>query len=141
MTLETLLEIQEKENYTLIGAKEDEIYTSTAHGIRPIMMKIKNNPLYFQGYTMCDKIVGKAAAMLFVRSQIAYLYAHTLSEAGKAILDQYQIPYSYHELAKVIINRDGTDMCPMEKTVLNIDNLDAAYEALDRKVKELMQQA
>ena len=141
MTLETLLEIQEKENYTLIGAKEDEIYTSTAHGIKPIMMKIKNNPLYFQGYTMCDKIVGKAAAMLFIRSKIAYLYAHTLSEAGKAILDQYQIPYSYHELAKVIINRDGTDMCPMEKTVLNIDDLDEAYEALDRKVKELMQQA
>lgn len=139
MTLETLLEIQEKENYTLVGAKEDDIYTSTAHGIRPIMMKIKNDPLYFQGCTMCDKIVGKAAAMLFARSQIAYLYAHTLSEAGQAILEKYKIPYSYGTLAKEIINRDGTDMCPMEKTVLNIDDLDEAYVALDRKVKELMQ--
>ena len=27
----------------------------------------------------------------------------------------------------------------MEKTVLNIDDLDEAYVALDRKVKELMQ--
>ena len=40
-------------------------------------------------------------------------------------------------LADYIINRKGDDMCPMEKTVVNINDLNEAYEALNNKLKSM----
>ncbi|MDE7182051.1 MAG: DUF1893 domain-containing protein, partial [Clostridia bacterium] len=89
------------------------------------------------GYSVADKVVGKAAAMLFVKCGIKQVFAKTLSKNGKKILERFGIPYEYETLTEKIINRDGTDICPMEKTVLNIEDVEEGYTALKNKLKQL----
>ncbi|MDE6613269.1 MAG: DUF1893 domain-containing protein, partial [Clostridia bacterium] len=107
---------------------------SEKRGIAPIMNLIADG-VDLAGYSVADKVVGKAAAMLFVRCGIKQVFAKTLSQNGKIVLERFGIPYRYETLTENIINRDGTDICPMEKTVLNIEDIEEGYTALKNKLK------
>lgn len=48
------------------------------------------------------------------------------SEVGKKVLKAHKIPFEYGTLAAIIINRAGTDACPMEKAVVNTGDAEAA---------------
>ena len=48
-----------------------------------------------------------------------------------------EIPFSYEKEVEYIINRTKTGMCPMEQTVLQIEDAEEAYEALKIKLAEL----
>ena len=82
------------------------------------------------GFSAADKIVGKAAALLFVLANVSEVYGEVMSEAGLAVLRQHHIPCSYNTLAPYIINRRGDGMCPMEQTIHTIDDPAVALPAL-----------
>lgn len=42
-----------------------------------------------------------------------------LSMGGKEIFEKFGVRFEFETLTEKIINRSGTDICPMEKTVLN----------------------
>lgn len=102
-------------------------------GIAPMMDLIARG-VDLSGYSVADKVVGKAAAFLFVKSGIAAVYAKTLSEGGKDVLDKNGIPVEFDVLTQKIINRDGTDICPMEKTVKDCADAELAYILLKQKL-------
>ena len=77
----------------------------------------------------------KAAAMLFVKAKIASVYGVVMSKSAAEFLEKNNTPFSYKELTGKIINRRGDGVCPMEQTVENIDDCDAAYNALREKMK------
>lgn len=137
MTLTQLKQIQKEHSYSLVASLNDTLYTSYGSGIKPVLSKVAKNKYYFENYTIVDRVVGKAAAMLFIRSKIGYLHANILSLSAKKILDYYQISYSYDTLVDYIKNRNNTGMCPMEETVLNVENLDEAFQLLLEKQKLL----
>lgn len=85
------------------------------------------------GYSAADIVVGKAAAMLFVKSGIAAIYAKTISRSAKAYLESHGVSLSYGTLTEYIINREGTDICPMEKTVLATDDAAEGYRLLKER--------
>ena len=118
---------------TLVFVKGNDIVDSTLSGIKPLI-NFLNEGKDLSGYSLADKIVGKAQAMLAVKAGIVEIYTKVLSEAGKEILDKYNIPYTYDVLTEQIINRKGTDICPMEKVVQNIDDIEEAYIALKEKI-------
>ena len=129
-----------KENldgHTLCLCKDGKLIFSEKRGIAPMMGFIADGT-ELNGYSVADIVVGKAAALLFVKSGIKSVFAKTLSESGKSVLEKYGIPCEYDTLTEKIINRDGTDICPMEKTVLNVDDPEQAYSLLKEKLK-LMQ--
>ena len=123
--------------HTICLCKDGKCLYSEKKGIGPMMNFIETNT-NLEGYCVADVIVGKAVAMLFVRSGIIKVYAKTLSKSGKAILEKYGIPFEYDELTEQIINRTGTDICPMEKAVLNTEDLDEAYLLLKKQQAILM---
>ena len=118
-------------NYSLVCSNG---YKSLDSGIKPIITKLNEDLWYFKGEEVADKIIGKAAAMLFVLSGVKKVNAVVMSKGGQAILEKYHIEYSYQTLCDSIINRKGDDICPMEKTVKDIDDLNEAYLALKEKV-------
>ena len=91
------------------------------------------------GVFLADTIIGKAAAMVLTKGGAKACYGYTVSESGLKWLNEHNIPVSYTNLTSVIHNRKGDGICPMEETVLNIDNADEAITALNRKVAELRQ--
>lgn len=128
-----LLDEIKTNNYTIIASNG---YKSTDNGIYPVINKIKENKEFFKDLIVADKIVGKASAMLFSLSRVKEVYCLVLSKAGKVVLDKYDIKCHYESLVDYIINRKGNDMCPMEKAIKDIDDLDLAYKTLSEKIKE-----
>lgn len=123
-------------NATLVLCHGDETVISEKRGIAPMLDFISEKRV-LNGFSAADKIVGKAAAMLFVLAGIKKVYAEVLSEAAVEVLSENGIEYSYGVLTERIINRKGTGICPMEQTVENISVPMQAYDALIKKVYEL----
>ena len=98
------------EGHTICLCKEGKYLFSEKRGIAPMMDFIADG-VDLSGYTVADLVVGKAAAMLFVKCGIKRVFAKTLSEHAKRVLEMYGIDYEYDTLALNIINRDGTDVC------------------------------
>ena len=133
--MEDVLKAKEllKDDKTLVFVKGNEIVDSTLSGIKPLIYFLNENK-DLKGFSLADKIVGKAQAMLCIKAGIVEVYAKVLSLNGKEILEKYNIPYSYETLTDQIINHKGDDICPMEKVVKDIDDIEEAYKALKEKV-------
>ena len=116
------------------------IYCSNEIGIKPILLKLNENIDFYKGADIEDTVVGKAAACLYVLAKIKFVYAHTLSELAKTYLEKNNIPFKYDELVKEIRNRANTDICPLEKSVIHIDDPVIAKTALENVIQILMNQ-
>ncbi len=101
------------------------------------MMNFIANGVDLSGYSVADVVVGKAAALLFVRCGIKSVFAKTLSQSAKNVFELYGVAYEYETLTERIINRAGTDTCPMEKAVWDINDPDEAYSILVDKLKTM----
>ena len=134
--LEKAKEVLEKESCSVVFCKDDVISKDFGRGIAPLLQRIDSGESY-AGYSVADKIVGKAAAFLFLELEIKEVYAQTISKQGKELLETKGIPVSYGTLVDVIRNRTNTGMCPMEQTVINVDNGKEAVILLRDKVQEL----
>ena len=122
-------------NYTCVLCKEDIVYTSELRGVAP-MVNYLNKNTDLKGFYIADKIVGKAVALLFILAGIKEVYAEVISESALIILSKYKIIVSYNICSDKIINRTGTDICPMEKAVLTIEDPQIGFE----KIKETLSQ-
>lgn len=95
-------------------------------GISPLL-KLYENKKSLSGFFAADKIVGCAAAYLYVLLNPQGIYADVISEPAEKILAEHKIPYSAKTVTPLIINRRGDGPCPMEEAVSNAKNpLDAA---------------
>jgi hypothetical protein len=121
--------------------KDGEIlFTSTKKGIQPFFDVLTDHPRdIFAGCSIADRVVGKAALMLAdylgakqVFSPLASEHAQTYAKASKG-----RIELKAERIVDHIINRTHDGMCPMEKAVLDIDDPEEAFEALNNKLQEL----
>lgn len=128
------------DGHSIALVRNGEVITHDGRGISP-MLTLIGSGTDLRGYSAADIIVGKAAAMLFVKAGIAAVYARTVSRMGLDYLNAHGIPCDYDTLTDNIINREGTDICPMEKTVLNVDDYEMGYALLLEKRRSLMAKA
>lgn len=122
--------------YTCVLVKGKMSFTSKRNGIVP-MVKFLNDGIGLEGFSVADKIVGKAVAMLFVLAKVKEVYAEVLSKTAISVLEANGIAYSYKILTDNIINRQGTGLCPMEETVKDIFDCKQAYEKIKVKLASL----
>ncbi len=136
--------IPDKEKAGAYVTVTSNIYTSDKKGIAPVMDRMKEDYGFFKGAIVADRVIGKAAAMLLISSGAAKIYGELTSEHSFAVLEAAKaanpdFEYSVGEVVPYIINRAGTDMCPMEKTVLDLapEKVEAAFEPLKKKLEEM----
>ena len=132
------IELLKQNHYTCVAIKDDIIYHSNLKGIAPLLNPMLENEKYFEGKEVADKVIGKSAAMLLIKSHVKHIHAVILSNHAKNILDTYHVSYTYEHLVPYIVNRTQDGMCPMEQTVLEIEDLDEAFIALVKKREELI---
>ena len=128
--------VKNLEGHTICLCKDGKCLYSESRGISPMMNFIADG-VDLAGYSVADLIVGKAAALLFVKSGIKEVYAKTLSEGGKKVLGDNGVPVTYQTLTEKIINRAGTDTCPMEKAVAEASDPETAYALLKQTLSAL----
>lgn len=120
--------------------KDGKVITSRKRGVAPLVDMLREG-VDLLGYSAADKVVGKAAAMLFVKVGVVSVFAQTLSESGKAFLESHGVPISFETLTKVIVNREGTGMCPMEQTVFDLESVEEGVSAVSKKLDEMRSKA
>ncbi len=120
---------------TLAVCRGDDLTVSREKGIKPLLKLTQGDDL--RNAYAADRIVGKAAAMLYALTGVEEVFAQVLSEQGRTVLKRYGIVYEYGTLTENIINRSGTGLCPMEEAVKDIDDLKEALAAIKAKVAAL----
>ncbi len=109
---------------------------SDERGVKPLVTLLDSGA-DCRGFSAADKIVGKAAAMLFSLLGVNGVYAAVMSEAGKAYLDSKGIKSEYGTLVPEIINRAGTGRCPMEQAVSETDDAREGFEHIKERLAQL----
>ena len=132
--------IKNLNGHSICLCRSGRFFTDDSRGISSMMRFIDENK-DLCGYSVADVIVGKAAAMLFVKTGISAVHGKVMSKSGKAYLESHSIPCTYDILTKQIINRQGTDLCPMEKTVAEIDDAETGYIVLKSRLNEIKKQS
>lgn len=121
--------------HTICLAKGTDLLVSDKRGIMP-MMELLAAEKDLKGYSVADLVVGKAAAILFIKAGVAAVYAKTMSRSAEDILRRYGIPYTRENSAERIRNRQGTGYCPMESAVLDSEDIEEGYRLLAAKIAE-----
>ena len=73
-----------------------------------------------KGFSAADKVVGKAAAILYVLLKVEAVYAPVMSEGAISVLAENGISAFYDKKVSRIINRTGDGLCPMEQAVSDV---------------------
>lgn len=128
--------IQSLPGHSIVLCRQGEVIVSDKRGVSPMMDWISQGK-DLRGFSAADRIVGKAAAMLFVKAGVREVYAETLSEEGKRYLIRQNIPVSFKILTEKIINRSGDGLCPMESAVMNTEDSEEGYCLLKEKQKQM----
>ncbi len=122
--------------YTCVIRKDDMVYTSLERGVKPLLNWLDSD-IDFSGYSAADKVVGKAAAMLYVLLGVRNVHAIVISVKAKEVLERHGIGVTYDSLVERIHNRTNTGFCPMEEAVWEIEDLQEALRAVRNTVAAL----
>ncbi len=125
--------------YSCVVFREEKIvFSSKDSGIKPLLQIIHESVDVF-GCEAFDKIVGRAAALLYVYMGASRVCAEVMSEGAKAVFESSGVLFEYKTLAEKIINRNGDGICPMESAVIGINEPKKALIAIEKKIMELKQ--
>lgn len=133
---ERLKALLAEENLTCVLSDGNRLIKSRERGVKPLIGFIESGKS-FKGFTAADKVVGKAAALLYALMGVSSLYASVISEGALTVCKSFGISVEYGALAQNIINRRGDGFCPMEQAVADISDPQTAFNAVKEKLKNL----
>lgn len=134
--MKELIDILHDEGLTLVVKSADgNIHRFTQRGVKDLLMLVTERPDVLLGAIIADKAVGKAAAACMAVGNVQQVHADVMSEPALSLLEKHGIKADYGELVDHIINRTGTDWCPMERLSRDEDN----PAVIIQKIKEFIQ--
>lgn len=122
--------------YTCVLTDGINTYTSHQRGVRPLL-ELLDWKTDLQNFCAADKVVGRAAAMIYCLMGIRALRAGVISEGALGVLRRHGIETSYERLVPGIRNRTDTGLCPMEQATAGIDDPQEALGAIRQKLAQL----
>ena len=119
------------------------IHQGSGKGVKPLLDLLSSDEgrAQLDGAVVVDRIIGKAAAMLLVMAGASFAYGLTMSKSGEDFLKAHAIPLQYTRCVDAISDRSGRGICPMERSVMDIDDVHEAYEQILKTRDELMKNA
>lgn len=134
--LEQAKTLLKKDHYTCVLCQNGQAFTSTERGIKPLLKWVESEQ-DFKDFSAADKIVGKAAALLYVLLDVDTVFAEVMSEDGIHTLTGHGITPLYDTSVKEIRNRTNTGMCPMEEAVKEITDPKEGLYALKKRLEQM----
>jgi hypothetical protein len=111
---------------------------STKRGVAPLLAWLEEGQ-NCQGMLAADKVVGRAAAFLYVLLGVREVHALVISESAEEVFLRFGVPYSFKQKVPAIRNRAGDGFCPMEQAVLGIEEPTKALPAIKKRLSELQE--
>ena len=118
----------------VVRTNDCEIIEFHSHGIKDLYNLLATSPNRLKGAYVADRVIGKGAALLLALGQVKQVFAKLISKQAVEVLRDAEIMVDYNTMVPNIINRDGTDICPIEKLTMTISQPDIAFV----KIKEFI---
>jgi len=123
-------------DYTVVLCRGEETHTDTRRGVAPLLALLDAG-VEVTGFAAADRVVGKAAAFLYLRLGVAAVYAPVMSAPAYDLLTAHGVPATCDTLVPAIRNRAGDGYCPMEQVSLAHTDPAAAEAAIRARLAEL----
>lgn len=120
-------------SYTFCAVNHDIILSSSERGIKPLL-ELLDGKRSLHGFSVADKVIGKAGAFIYVLLAPDEIYADVISSSAFNVLERYRIPIKYGTLTEAIRNRTNTGLCPMETAVKDAENPENALLLIREKI-------
>lgn len=129
--MKQLIDILHNEGLTLVIRSDDgELHRFTQRGVKDLLTLVTEQPEVLRDAILADKAVGKAAAACMALCGVKQVHADVMSEPALRLLEQYHVAASHSTLVDHIINRSGTDWCPLERLSRDEDDPAAIIEKI-----------
>ena len=127
--LERAKEILAQTGSTCVLCRDEITYTTTQRGVAPLLSWLESG-VDTCGFSAADKVVGKAAALLYCLLGIRRVHGNVISEAAVKVLRRNGVEVYWDRLTDGIRNRAGTGPCPMEAATAHIDDPEEALPVI-----------
>ena len=117
------------EGATCVAVRNGETMITCERGVKPLLRWVSEG-ISLEGWSVADKVVGKAPALLYAQLKPAAVYATAMSEAAHDILLANGIACGCEDLVPFIVNRAGDGQCPMDACVAGISDPREAERAI-----------
>ncbi|MFC1486485.1 DUF1893 domain-containing protein [Thermoproteota archaeon] len=121
------LTLKEKNLSLVIVNNGKVVFETKKQGVNGFLQAIETLNQDLIEASVADKIVGVAAALLFVYSGVSSVFAFTISKGGLKVLEDNNIVCQFGKKVSNILNRSKTDVCPFEKLAMDSKSSDEAY--------------
>ena len=132
-------EILTEGGFTCVLIKGGTVFSSRERGVKPLLSLLDSKE-NCKGCFAADKVVGKAAAFLYILLGAKALYASVISAPALELLKSYKIDVSYETTVEMIRNRTETGYCPMEQATLNLSEPNEALRAIRETLRRLSEE-
>ncbi|MBR0447316.1 MAG: DUF1893 domain-containing protein [Clostridia bacterium] len=122
--------------YTVALCRGAETYTDTRRGVAPLLALLDAGT-DVTAFAAADKVVGKAAAFLYLRLGVKTLHAGVMSVPARDLLVANGVTVTCDTLVPAIRNRAGDGYCPMETVSLPLTDPVEAETAIRKRLAEL----
>lgn len=116
---EKMLNALDEQGVGMIIDNRGEISTYNQPGVQDLLRLTAEEPERLRGAVVADKRVGKAAACLLIEGGVKRVYTLLVSTPARLMLETAGIPLYAREEIPLMINKDGSDLCPMEKKLMD----------------------
>lgn len=120
------------QNYSIVAAER-------GRGISPLLKLYDGQGELMKNSIVVDKVIGRAAAFIVIKSGAAEVYGKIMSEDALELLKEHQIKASYSLLVPRILNNQKNGLCPLEDSVKGLTDPDSAIESMRKRIIELRQ--
>ena len=122
--------------YTCVLVSDKQCLTTTLRGVAPLLAWLDAG-VDLTSYTAADRVVGRAAAYLYVLLGVKTVHATVASQAARAVAEQYGLTLTCDTVADAIRNRTDTGNCPMETATEGATSPDDALARIRRTLTAL----
>lgn len=123
--IELARNLLDNEQRALVIVKDGRvIFSGDGKGVKPIYTALNELKDELRGSSVADKVIGKAAAMIYEHAAIKELSTKLISENAINVLEKTSIIYEYEKSVPYIKNRDQSGMCPVETLSLKVNNIE-----------------
>ena len=139
MNTENLSALFENGAYTLVVQKNGvTVHKDFGRGVGPALRVFDAQPELLKGALVCDTIVGKAAAAIYLLGGAAGVYAETMSVAAADFLTANGVDCACETKTEKLLNRQGTGLCPFEQAVLELERPEDCLPVIRATLARLM---
>ena len=131
MEMGRLLQVLDSGQHSCVVKSHDETRTFSRKGVADLAELYRTEPTFLKDALVADKVVGKGAAAILILGGVKRIHARLISKAALELLKGHPVQVDFDEKVHHIINRTGTDWCPIEKRMKGVPNAEECWVRIE----------